>query len=61
MSMSIARPNATAFGRKWVQGRCHRTRKATAAIPRTTESGSFWEDVALFLVFVLLFLPLRAV
>ncbi|MBG9452415.1 hypothetical protein ABE67_24470 [Cytobacillus firmus] len=33
------------------QRRCHK--EATAAIHLTTESGSFWEDVA-FLVFVLL-------
>ncbi|WP_394580528.1 hypothetical protein LG291_21215 [Cytobacillus firmus] len=52
--MSIARPNATAFGRKWVTKTLPQDKESsTAAIHRTTESGSFWEDVA-FLVFVLL-------
>ncbi|WP_226619938.1 hypothetical protein, partial [Cytobacillus firmus] len=51
--MSIARPKATAFGRKWVTKTLPQDKESYGSIHRTTESVSFWEDVAL-LVFVLL-------
>ncbi|AND38757.1 hypothetical protein A361_06430 [Cytobacillus oceanisediminis 2691] len=51
--MSIARPNATAFGRKYVTKTLPQDKKSDGSDTSHDRKRSFWEDVA-FLVFVLL-------